>query len=190
MTEKELKKLSRADLLELLLAQSRENEQLQIEFEKTKEQLANRNIAIDNAGSIAEASLKLTGIFQAAQASCALYMENIEELSARQEELCAKMERDCKERCEKKEKEVTERCEQMEAEVTAKCERLKAETTEKCTKMEMDTEERCTNMVADAKRKSQEYWDDVSGRVKEFYESYTGLKQLLNQPMAAGTTQE
>ena len=70
MTDKELRRLSRADLLELLLAQRRENEQLRCILDQTQAQLADRTIQIDKAGSIAEASLQLSGIFNAAQESC------------------------------------------------------------------------------------------------------------------------
>lgn len=99
MTDRELRKLSRADLLELLLAQLKENEQLRGQLEAAREQLSQRKIEIDKAGSIAEASLRLNGVFQAAQDACAQYMENIEQLSTRQEQLCAQMQRETQEKC-------------------------------------------------------------------------------------------
>ena len=101
MTERELRRLSRTDLLELLLAQRRENEQLRCILDQTQAQLADRTIKIDNAGSIAEASLQLSGIFAAAQDSCQCYMENIRLLSERQNELCQQMERETKEKCDR-----------------------------------------------------------------------------------------
>lgn len=101
MTDRELRKLSRADLLELLLAQLKENEQLQRQLEEAEEKLASRTIEIENAGSIAEASLRLNGVFQAAQDACAQYIENIEQLSARQEQVCAQMERETREKCDR-----------------------------------------------------------------------------------------
>ena len=55
MTERELRRLSRTDLLELLVAQRRENEQLRCILDQTQAQLADRTIQIDKAGSIAEA---------------------------------------------------------------------------------------------------------------------------------------
>ena len=73
MTERELRRLSRADLLELLLAQRRENEQLRCMLDQTQSQLADRTIKIDNAGTLAEASLQLSGIFTAAQDACQYY---------------------------------------------------------------------------------------------------------------------
>ena len=101
MTEKELRRLSRADLLELLVAQRRENEQLRCILNETQAQLADRTIRIDKAGSIAEASLQLSGIFDAAQDSCQYYMDNIRLLSDRQHLVCQQMERETKEKCDR-----------------------------------------------------------------------------------------
>ena len=100
MTERELKKLSRSDLLEMLLAQCRENEQLRAELDAANAKLESRTIALDNAGSIAEASLQLNGVFDAAQAACAQYIENIQILSQRQEQICAQMEAETKAKCD------------------------------------------------------------------------------------------
>lgn len=101
MTDRELRKLSRAELLELLLEQMRENERLQTELETARKQLAEKKLEIDEAGSIAEASLRLNGVFQAAQDACAQYIENIEQLSARQEQVCAQMLRETQTKCDR-----------------------------------------------------------------------------------------
>lgn len=100
MTDRELKKLSRAELLELLLEQLRENEQLRVQIDELRERLAQRELKIDQAGSIAEASLQLSGVFEAAQDACSQYIENIQQLSARQEQLCAQMEQETQRKCE------------------------------------------------------------------------------------------
>ncbi len=101
MTERELRRLSRTDLLELLLAQRRENEQLRCVLDQTQAQLADRTIKIDKAGSLAEASLQLSGIFTAAQDSCQYYMDNIKLLSERQSQVCQQMEQETKEKCDR-----------------------------------------------------------------------------------------
>lgn len=85
MTDRELKKLSRADLLELLLAESRENEQLRAQLAEANARLASRQIEIENAGSIAEAALQLNGVFQAAQAAAEQYLENIRRIAEEQQ---------------------------------------------------------------------------------------------------------
>ena len=101
MTERELRRLSRADLLELLLAQRRENEQLRCILDQTQAQLADRTIKIENAGSIAEASLQLNGIFTAAQDSCQQYLDNIKLMNDRQTQVCQQMEQETKEKCDR-----------------------------------------------------------------------------------------
>lgn len=101
MENKDLKKLKRADLLEILLQQNREIEQLQLELKTVKEQLSSRKIAIAESGSIAEASLMLNGVFEAAQASCQQYIENVKRRSEEQESICAEMERETKEKCDR-----------------------------------------------------------------------------------------
>lgn len=72
-----LKRLSRQDLLEMLIESEKKVEQLNKELDEAKKQLADRKILIENSGSIAEAALKLNGIFEAAQAAADQYLKNI-----------------------------------------------------------------------------------------------------------------
>lgn len=74
-----LKKLSRQDLLEMLIAEEKRVEKLEKELEETRAQLQERQIRIEESGSIAEAALKLNGIFEAAQAAADQYLENIKQ---------------------------------------------------------------------------------------------------------------
>lgn len=111
MTDKELKKLSRIDLLEMLVAQSKEIERLQAQLDQTNEKLNSRVIAISEAGSIANASLQLNGVFSAAEEAAAQYLENIRLLSDQQEEKCREMADACAAECEAMRKETQESCE-------------------------------------------------------------------------------
>ena len=100
MTEKELRKLNRAELLELLLELSRENEALQAQLKQTEAALSDRRLQIDEAGSIAEAALRLSGIFEAAQEAADQYLSSVSERTARQEEICIRMEAETKRKCD------------------------------------------------------------------------------------------
>lgn len=86
MTDKELRRLSRAELLELLLEANRENERLRSQLKKAKELLAAKSIEIKKAGSIAEAALALNGVFRAAQQAADQYLENVRRLAEEQKE--------------------------------------------------------------------------------------------------------
>lgn len=200
MTEKELRKLSRGDLLEMLLEQCRENEKLREHLELANEKLAKRELAIDNAGSLAEASLQLSGIFEAAQKACEQYTENIKLLNDRQENICAQIENETRERCESQaretaekcailENETTEKCEKLESETVARCENLASKTLAKCEKLERETTARCQQqeaevkakceqMLAEAKQQSDGYWNEVSTNIQEFTKSYSALQKL------------
>lgn len=77
MTDKELKRLSRGELLEMLLAQIKKNERLKQRLEEAQAALSDRWLAIDEAGTLAEAALKLNGVFEAADRAAQQYLENI-----------------------------------------------------------------------------------------------------------------
>ena len=119
MTEKELKRLSRADLLEMLISQSEELREVKERLRTAEAALANRVIEIDNAGSIAEASLRLNGVFEAAQAACEQYTENIRLLSERSQLVCRRMEEESREQAERLLEQTRRRCEEMEAQANA-----------------------------------------------------------------------
>lgn len=80
MTDKALRKMRRGELLELLLIQMSENERLQAELDAAHAALKNRTIVAEQAGSIAEAALQLNGVFAAADAAAAQYLDNIRKL--------------------------------------------------------------------------------------------------------------
>ena len=76
MTEKELRKLKRYQLLELLIMQIKQTEELQDKLDEFKAQSTEQKIRISKLGSIADASIKISGVFEAAQNAADLYIEN------------------------------------------------------------------------------------------------------------------
>lgn len=81
MTDKELRKLNRSELLEMLLIQSKEVENLKKELEEANRKLEDRKIILENSGSIAEAALKLNNIFEIAQKTADQYLESVKHLN-------------------------------------------------------------------------------------------------------------
>ena len=73
----DLTKLKKNDLLEIMLRQSEEIDSLRAEVTDLKSQLQSKEIKIATSGSIAEASLKLSKIFEEAQYAADLYLANI-----------------------------------------------------------------------------------------------------------------
>lgn len=91
MTEKELKKLSRAELLELLLAQTREVEHLRTKLEKAETLLADRHIQVLEAGDLAHAVLEINGVMEAAQAAAQQYLDNVKLMEKQTRAQCDQM---------------------------------------------------------------------------------------------------
>ncbi len=77
----DLSKLSRKQLLELLLRQTKRADELELRLVELEKKLESRRIAELEAGSIAEAALRLNGVFEAAQAAADQYLENIRSCS-------------------------------------------------------------------------------------------------------------
>ena len=77
MNEKDFRKLKRVELYEIMLAQAEEIDDLRAQLAAAKKELENKRIDIQRSGSIAEASLKLTKIFEEAQKAADLYLSNI-----------------------------------------------------------------------------------------------------------------
>lgn len=75
----ELKKLNRQALLEILVAQSRRIDELEEQLAEAKAALQERSIMMDDAGSIAEAALKINEVFEAAQAAADQYLKGVRE---------------------------------------------------------------------------------------------------------------
>lgn len=208
MTNEELKKLSRKDLLELLVAQGREQEKLQAELEQAKKDLREQELHIEPAGSIAEAALQVNGVFEAAQAAAQQYLYNIKQRTAQTEEDCALREEESRRKAEEAQRtidqrleearqkadtmeaEASEKCRAMEAEVTARCQAMEARTSEKCRTMEAETQQRCQELTdktqqqcrareETARQQSDAYWTEVSARLESFYQEHEALRELL-----------
>ena len=158
MSEKELQHLTRTELLEILLEREKENIALQEQVKLLRHKLDDRMITIDKAGSIAQASLVLNGMFEAAEASCAQYIENIRARSARQDQINQL------------------RNDESRAQAAA----LLQQTKLRCRQMEQETAARCQQMESDADRRVEQKWAEISTRLTDLYASYQGLMDLVN----------
>lgn len=78
MTEKELRKLNRYELLEMLLAQGKKLERLERELAEANERLAQRQQIVATSGTMAEAAMRLNRVFEAADSAAKEYLSNME----------------------------------------------------------------------------------------------------------------
>lgn len=141
-----MRKLSRMELLNLLLAQTKRADELEQRLRYAEEKLNDKNIQIDEAGSIAQAALKINGVFEAAEAAAAQYLDNIKSLNLRQEEIFAKRDEESK----------------------AFAERMLKDAEEKCRAMETETEKKCSEILFSAEQESKNYLAETKKRLDEY----------------------
>lgn len=93
MTDKEIKRLSRGDLVDIIY-QLQKNEANLIKMnEDLKARLASKEMKIENAGSIAEAAVSVSGVFEKAQQAADIYLSELHRMNEdAQERYKARME--------------------------------------------------------------------------------------------------
>lgn len=99
MTDRELKKLTRTELLEMLLVQTEEVERLQQEVLSLQARLNERDLNLAQAGNIAEAALRMNSVFETAQAAADQYLENIAQLEKKTMDNCLLLKKRTKQEC-------------------------------------------------------------------------------------------
>ena len=72
-----LRRLSRRDLLELLVQMSEENDRLKARVTELESQLASKELRVSEAGSLAQAAAEVSELLLAAQRTADLYLHNL-----------------------------------------------------------------------------------------------------------------
>lgn len=86
MSKSDLHKLGKTELLQIIYEQEKQINELKKEIADLNEKIDNRTIDIKEAGSIAEASLKINKIFEDAQKAADEYLNNIKKLGDSKQE--------------------------------------------------------------------------------------------------------
>ncbi|MEA4933584.1 MAG: hypothetical protein VB071_08430 [Lawsonibacter sp.] len=116
MTDRELRHLGKTELLSILRDQANELEQLRTQIAELQSQQKARAIQMKECGSIAEASLQINQIFQAAQAAADQYLTSIREKEANAEESARQVKTEAKEQAEAQIRAAEIKCRQIETE--------------------------------------------------------------------------
>lgn len=133
MISKELKHLSRRELVDIIYQLKKNEQELQEEIGSIKNKLKDKRLQISTAGSIADAAMSVTNIFSTAQMTADLYLREIACMKEETEKECAKKIEDA----EKKVKEILADGEKKYSELNTyykneylKCQQLQLEVAE------------------------------------------------------------
>lgn len=175
MTEKELRKLSRSELLQMLITQMEENKGLNEQLQVLQEQQKERKIMMNDTGSIAEAALKVNGVFEAAQAAAQQYLENIQRVSEEQDAVCRELTAEAQTKADT----IID-----DAQKTA--ETLVTEARTKATTLVDEAQTKATAMMEEAKQyhetahsEADAYWEQVFQKAKAILEDQDSLRALV-----------
>lgn len=185
-SDKEIQKLKRAELLEILLEQSKENDSLKVQLEEKediiaryKKKLSERKIELQKAGTIAEASFQLNGVLEAAEKASQQYLDNLQDLYDRENALCTTKEEEFENKCAAIMHATQERCDFMKEEMEKRCEEMLKATETKCQEREKVSEEMCAILDKRAKDAVDNRWNELSKRLEAFYASHDGLREMM-----------
>ena len=78
MTDKEFKRLSRSQLIDIIYQLQLKQDELTADNERLSKALDDKRLRVSNAGNIAEAALEIHNVLQAAQDAAAHYLEEVQ----------------------------------------------------------------------------------------------------------------
>ena len=186
MTEKELKSLRRADLLEMLIESEKQREQAAKNYQHTidelkaqildlTEQLTSRRIMIEESGTLAEACLRVNGVLNSAQNTADQYLENIMYRHRNLEAECNERIASCQNTAMTILNETREKCLMLEKRAhDASYEILKEAELKR-----QATEEECEQMRAEAREYADAYFQEKNGKLQQVLEAYGTMESLL-----------
>lgn len=101
MTEREIKKLNRQDLLIILAEQKERADSLEAQLQEANEKLEKRHLMQEECGSMAEEALKFHDVFRAVDEAAAQFMENMRLRKESQEAACQQLEEESREKSDR-----------------------------------------------------------------------------------------
>lgn len=165
MAAKELKRMNRSELLQLLIVRSREAEELQAQVELLKTELEacrcapapDRSLTLENAGSLSDAFAVINSVYADAQRSAQQYLASLERMRQEQELAGAR----------------------LLAEAQEKADAMLTETRQKCALMEADARSRCDELRRCAEQDAQHNWDELTRRLDQLSSNNAELRTML-----------
>ena len=180
--DKNIQRLKRSELLEILNEQSSENDALRNRLNAVKaenreltKKLEDRKIKIEKAGTLAEAAFAINGVIDSAHEAAKQYLDNLEDLYKRQAETVemkeakvrastqgmveeanrksAEMLKTAEDKCSAMTFVAQERCDIMKEEAQAYCRMLRKEAQDKCNEERQRAEALCLSKVREFESK-------------------------------------
>lgn len=89
--EKGLKKLRRGELIEIIYQLKKNEQRLQFEISELQCRVREKDLKFERVGSVAEAAVSLSNVFEAAQDAANMYLDEIKKRNEESSEECNKL---------------------------------------------------------------------------------------------------
>lgn len=164
MTDKELRHLSRAELIDIIYELQKQSDKKDAQMQKLRAALKERTLRISKAGSIAEAAISVNGVFEAAQAAADQYLTSVKEATANMERTLAE--------AEEKRQKILSDAEEQAGDLVRKAE-------EQAANLVHSAEEQVTTMNAEAEKQCAEKWSAFERRANDLIAAHQALQNLM-----------
>lgn len=157
MAGKELRHMSRGELIDVIYALKKQQEELAAENKELRQQLSQRELKLQKAGSIAEAAMSLNQVFEAAQQAADQYLQSVYANCGDAEETAKGILADANAQAQKTLEEARHQSETMLSQARAE----KAQAEQECKDLRQKTEE-----------ETKARWEAFERRVGDLFMSY------------------
>ena len=168
MADRELRRMRRAELIEIIYALKQSEDQLKEENAALTAQLQDRQIHIENAGSIAQAALELNRVFEAAQAAADDYLHSVQVHREDADVTAANTLSQARSEAQRILVQAKADADSLQAQTRQECDAMAAAADQKRTQTEAD----CKAMVARAEQEVQDRWQAFDRRANELLDQY------------------
>ena len=165
MADRELRRMHRAELIEIIYALKQSEDQLKAQNAALTAQLQDRQLRLEKAGSIAQAALELNNVFAAAQAAADDYLHSVQASLADTDAAANTL--------SQARSEARRILEQAQADADA----LTAASEQKRTQTEAD----CKAMVEQAEQEVQQRWQAFDRKANELLDQYRSADSLPSE---------
>ena len=164
MTDKELKHLSRMELIDIIYELQKQNEQNAAQIEKLQAALDEKELHIENAGSIAEAAVQISGVLEAAQAAADQYLLSIRAATA---------DMDAKAQAAEQQRDA------LLADAKKQSDEMLQSAQSQSERLVQDAQSRAQTLEAEAEKQVSAKWDRFEQRAMELIQAHEELRSLV-----------
>lgn len=178
--EKELRKMSRVELIEVIYTLEQSEEQLQKEKKELEKRLSERKIILSEAGSIADAAMGLSKIFQTAQETADQYLNSVAAMQVDSGKKAKALISDAQMQAETTLTEARNQAGVTVNEAQSRAEAMVAEAKSRADAIMEDSQKKAEAMLSDAKQKAE---DTVREAQAQAHAAHVKAEECLQHAM-------